>query len=449
MLTYTGTQGTTYKTLDPPLGKGGEGAIHRINDMPDYVAKIFEENKRTETRHRKLLAMLSTPLPQTAMDQITWPLDVLYRNGHFAGYVMRALKNTEQLNIIYTGKYNFSLSDKITMAKNLCAVVNVVHTAGQVCGDLNPKNICLDPKNAMVTLVDTDSYHITDKDSDKLYRCEVGLPEYLPLEVQNKMRNGLSLSTAPLPTYDKYSDLFALAVHIFALLMNGCHPFACAIDNGPVSIGQLTAYQPSVAAPQPIDNITNGFYPFISRKKGITTPIYAPSITMLPQNIQDLFRKAFVDGHTNPDRRPDAETWFRALDTMKDTLIDCVVDRYHKYPGHNPECPWCGIETIMKKPIPVLRPPRPVYHTSTKRNRINWIIMLGFLSSIAAFIGLYLINPAIQIVIGVFAVTVSRIGFLQARKKRQRGDSLAVIGMTIGVLAIVIVAVNTLILALL
>lgn len=180
---YIGKNGSSYSIVEPALGKGGEGSVYKINLMPDYVAKIFIENKRTESRHRKLLAMIDTPLSTSAMQQITWPVDVLYENGAFVGYVMPAIKGIEELNVMYSDKYKCTLSKYITIAKNLCAAINSVHNAGQVCGDLNTKNIGVDPRSARVTLVDTDSYHITDKKTNREYRCEVGLPEYLAREI--------------------------------------------------------------------------------------------------------------------------------------------------------------------------------------------------------------------------------------------------------------------------
>ena len=75
------------------------------------------------------------------MQQVTWPIDVVYQNGKFAGYVMPKLSGAEELNVMYSDKYRCTLSEKITIAKNLCAALNAIHEAGQVCGDLNPKNI--------------------------------------------------------------------------------------------------------------------------------------------------------------------------------------------------------------------------------------------------------------------------------------------------------------------
>lgn len=349
-MTYKGISGKSYTIIEPAIGKGGEGSVYKIVGMPDYVLKVFLEKKRTETRHRKLLAMIATPLSPTAMKQITWPIDVVYSDSQFVGYVMPAIKDNEELNVMYSDKYICTLSEKIRLAKNLCAAINAIHNSGQVCGDLNPKNIKVDPKTGRITLVDTDSYHIRDLKGKRIYRCEAGLPEYLPREMQEKMKNGMNLITAPLPTFTKYTDLFALAVHIFALLMNGCHPFACAIDNKE-NIMKLSNSQPSVAAPQPIENICNGFFPFYTKKHGITIPRYAPKFDILPKNIQSLFVRAFVDGHSDPAKRPDTVEWYHALSDMQKNLLTCSNNNMHMYPNHLRKCPWCELDKELSVPI--------------------------------------------------------------------------------------------------
>ncbi len=342
-----GKTGIKYETIEPAIGKGGEGSVYRISGMPKNVLKVFIDKNRTESRHKKLLAMIASSMPQNALQQVTWPIDVVYQNGQFVGYVMPMVNNNEDLNVMYSDKYNCTLSEKITIAMNLCSAINSVHNAEQVCGDLNPKNISVDPQHALVTLVDTDSYHITEKNGNRIYRCEVGLPEYLPREIQEKMKNGQDLRNAPLPTFTKYTDLFALAVHIFALLMNGCHPFACAVNNN-VNIAPLTTSQASITAPQPIDNICTGFFPFFTKKSGITTPKYAPEFDALPRNIKDLFIKAFVDGHSNPQVRPDTVEWYNALSVMQKKLKVCGNNARHMYSNHLNACPWCDVENKMR-----------------------------------------------------------------------------------------------------
>lgn len=370
--TYRGKNGKLYSVIEPAIGKGGEGSVYGLSGMPDYVLKVFKDDKRTESRHRKLLTMVGTSLSPSAMQQITWPVDVVYQNGLFVGYVMPAIKNNEDLNVMYSDKYICTLSEKITIAKNLCAAINAVHNAGQVCGDLNPKNIGVDPQSARVTLVDTDSYHITDSASSRVYRCEVGLPEYLPKEIQEKMKNGQTLASTSLPTFSKYSDLFALAVHIFALLMNGCHPFACARNNK-TNIGPLSQSQPSVVVPQPIDNIVNGFFPFYTKKTGFTTPRYAPEFDSLPQNIQNLFIRAFVNGHSNPTQRPDTVEWYKALTDMQQNLTVCNKNKNHMYSSHLKKCIWCELEAkpLPTKPTTIVQTPTKITATTNTQTAFN------------------------------------------------------------------------------
>ena len=353
---YTGINGEQYLCNDEPLGKGGEGSVYEITTKPDFVIKVFNEQNRTETRHRKLLAMAGTKISANMMKQIVWPVDVVYLNRRFVGYVMPKLDDFLELNCMYIDDSGYTLYDKIMIARNLCAAISAVHNAGQVCGDLNPKNIIVDPASARVTLVDTDSYHITDRANSRVYRCEVGLPEYLPREIQEKMRNGYDLRTAPLPTFTRETDLFALAVHIFALLMNGCHPFASAVDYT-AAMNAMSVSRASIVAPQPVDNVCNGLFVFHEGKNGLVKPKYAPDFEILPPKIQEYFIRTFVDGHTDPSKRVDTLEWYDALSTMLDELQVCKENQYHMYAAHLDYCPWCKLEKILNiyiaKPKPV------------------------------------------------------------------------------------------------
>ena len=245
-----------------------------------------------------------------------------------------------------------------------------------VCGDLNPKNISIDPKTGFVVFLDTDSYHIHD--GSKIYRCDVGIPAYLPAEVQVKMRGGGTLATAKLPTFTQDTDNFALAIHIFQLLMNGVHPFACAIIPS----------QSSVAAPQPSDNIVKGEFPFMVSIPGIKIPVYAPKVSILPKKIQYLFERAFVDGHFKPSIRPKPSEWHTALEALRNELKTCKSVSHHQYYKSLSTCPWCDANktfaqslqpnfTLTQKTIkaPIITPP-PYVHapvaTTIARKRENW-----------------------------------------------------------------------------
>lgn len=331
-MTYLGIMGKRYSIVEPPIGRGGEGAVYKIEGESDKVVKIFNEKRRSNYKHEKLKAMVDFSISEEAKSYIVWPLDIVYENSCFAGCVFPLIKNKEDLNTIYSDKCSFTLYEKITIAKNLCVAINAVHNAGHICGDLNPRNIGVSIDNGKVTIMDVDSFHIVDRNYARIYRCEVGIPEYMSKEVQLKTHNGLSLSTAPLPTYTKYSDLFALAVHIFQLLMNGCHPYATAID-------QTAQTSVSLEAPQPNENICNDFCPFIIKKDSYTTPVYAPKFSYLPDSIQKLFSRAFIC--TELTDRPGAIEWYYALTDLQNNLKTCTLNPKHFYPDQLDNCPWC------------------------------------------------------------------------------------------------------------
>ena len=330
MAEYNGLSGKSYRTQNAPFAGGGEGDIYDVVGAPGHVAKVYKPDKRTTERERKLSVMVSNK--PSMMEQYAWPLDVLYENGQFVGYIMPKINGKEKLRNIYVfdKRKGKPWSLFIAIAKNLSAAVHNVHEIHQVIGDLNPENILVNPNDGMVTLVDTDSYHISD--SSRTYRCGVGMPEFVAPELQ-----GIHFPSAPLPTFTIESDRFALAVLIFALLMNGAHPFSCKVISG------------SSSKFQPIDNMQNGkcaFFPD-NRSSNMDIPRYAPDLSSLPDNIQKLFRRAFIAGHRTPSLRPSAEEWYNALEQLEDNLKTCLKDAQHIYYYGAKECPWCKVDEKM------------------------------------------------------------------------------------------------------
>ena len=142
--------------------------------------------------------------------------------------------------------------------------------------------------------------------------------------------------------------MFAVAVHVFTLLMNGCHPFACAKDvNGRFenTMEQTTGNtRDSVVAPQPIENIKDGFFPFAKHKVGIRTPIYAPEFSSLPDSLRALFIRTFLDGYHDPAKRVGTEEWIQELDRVKNEIVPCSNNPVHYYFRHNVKCSLCAVE---------------------------------------------------------------------------------------------------------
>ena len=133
--------------------------------------------------------MIRYQLTDIQRRQVTWPLDVIYEESGFAGYIMPRLHSAEDFTVVCgAGIEEINLEDRLFIGYNICAAVDTVHSFGQVCSDLNPQNICVnldmdDPGALMVTLVDTDSYHIVN--GQMMYRCEVGQANYIPPSCRN------------------------------------------------------------------------------------------------------------------------------------------------------------------------------------------------------------------------------------------------------------------------
>ncbi len=108
---------------------------------------------------------------------------------------------------------------------------------------------------ALITLVDVDSFQVSDSTSGAIFRCPVGKPEFTPPELQGKAFADIDRTFA--------HDLFGLAVGMFRLLMEGIHPFngVFSVQGDPpllenrISSGQFphgkrrVAFRPKPSAP--------------------------------------------------------------------------------------------------------------------------------------------------------------------------------------------------------
>jgi len=341
-MTFRGKRGKIYN-LSTRIAGGGEGDVYNVINEPYLVAKIYKDGKIESDLERKISLMVKFPPDdEEVLEQIAWPMDALYcPDKKFAGFIMYKIDANVTLEEVWeAGNYknhdNLTWECKIRIAMNLCAVLDSVHAAGHVIGDFNPKNILVNPGNGLVMLIDTDSYHI--ESTEKTYRCSVAMPEYVPNEVRKKLDGKYNYSNAPLPTFTFESDYFALAIHIFKLLMNGVHPYSLA----------LSSTEESMSLPGIEKNIANNNYIFGKKIAGFRPSPIAPDFDILPINIKELFQKAFIKGHKNPAERPTPEDWHTALKDLKDNkLKKCKTDPHHVYNKGMRFCPWCKSESVL------------------------------------------------------------------------------------------------------
>lgn len=349
MLIYYGRGRTNTYSLEKRLGGGGEGDVYEINGKHDLVAKIYKDSKFISTPgipnprkelKEKIETMLDQPVEPYINNvlSVAWPQDILLdSNGEFVGYVMPRVNSTHQIFAASRERErkqlfpSYTWKTAVLIARNLALTVKRIHAVNAIVGDMNPNNIMLDNKGH-VTIIDTDSFNIKNQRTGKVYKCNVGVSEMLPPELQGKnLGDSGSMFT-------QESDNFALAIHIFKLLMNNCHPFG--------SIGMSKSQ--SAAAGNPIvHNIATGKCPYVTNGVGNVSPD-APDIMMLPTEIRQLIDRAFkytVTSALDPQviqNRPTAQEWQRALDHLyKSQLSVCLNDSSHVWPIGYPDCPWC------------------------------------------------------------------------------------------------------------
>jgi len=357
-MTLTGLTGTTYK-LDPiPFGSGGEGDVYRVIDGDDgetIVAKVAKVYKGAFARELidKLLVMIRNPPNDSVLSQVAWPLDLVSRKaGAYCGFIMPELSINSELGEIY--KYPamlpISTAQKINIAQNICVVISEIHKAGYVFGDFNPRNIGLDISTGLVSFLDTDTYHVVDHEKDKAYRCTVCASGYSAPELLEKCSDYLSenptasknaYAETPLPTFTKETDNFALAIHIFKLLMNGYTPFGGVIEAS--SVSQSSPGLGDAA-------VRRNSYCFRPGYKPQSTAI--PPLETLPEEIADLFTRAFIEGRVDPQKRPDAIEWHSALSRFDRNLMDCSENPLHQYDRKNAICPLCEADRRYETVVP-------------------------------------------------------------------------------------------------
>lgn len=262
----------------------------------------------------KVTTMIRQPVSSNMQGVVTvaWPKDILINDANdFIGYVMPKVGNRKHIfsarrererKILFP---NYTMLTATIVARNLAVAVNSMHSAGVIVGDFNDNNIMVD-KNGHVTLIDADSFSITNRYTGIIYKCAVGAPEFLAPELQGK---DLSANSAP---FTEASDNFSLAIHVFMLLMNNQHPFG-------INTAQL---QKKSGGSSPYTNsIRTGNCPYIRRTLTSEANEYK-LFDSLPQYIKSLFNRAFSYNSITAinmdviNKRPSAHEWAEALHKM-------------------------------------------------------------------------------------------------------------------------------------
>jgi hypothetical protein len=322
------------------LGHGGEGTILEVRGDPSRCIKAYGGRVAAAT-FAKLAAMIAHPpvdptLGNRRHHSIAWPQQILFKapsQTAFAGFLMPRVdgrvfrtalsylspeSRVKELGGAFNWKYLYAA------AANVASTVGALHEKGYCIGDLNESNLLIAP-NALITVIDCDSFQVPDPATGRVYRCLVGKPEYTAPELQGRYGE-IDRTLA--------SDRFALGVLLFQLLMEGTHPYQAR--------GEAVADLPSTQ-----EKILKGLFPYASGIQGVSPPAFAPPFDLLDPNLRQLFLRCFDAGHGNPAARPSAQEWYNTLRNRESLLLTCPVNDNHIYFSHLKQCPWCERAQIM------------------------------------------------------------------------------------------------------
>ena len=310
------------------LGAGGEAEVYEVEGRPRLAYKKYRVP--SAARAAKLRVMLAAPpdgCDAGGHVAIAWPTElVVGAGGVVDGFLMPRIDLTATVPLfqVYNPASRQQIAPAFTWryllrtARNVAAIVDSLHRAGYVVGDINESNLLVN-KRALAVLVDCDSMQVRDAASGAVHRGGVGKPEFTAPELQ-----GVDLSSVDRTAA---SDDFALAVLVFQLLLEGVHPFA--------GVWRGSGDPPDIPA-----RMRDGSFPY-RRGARVAPPPHALALDVLPPPLRRLAWRCFTTGVRRPSTRPTAAEWMAALEAADGALRTCDRSPHHVFGDHLRRCPWC------------------------------------------------------------------------------------------------------------
>ncbi|MEI7813096.1 MAG: serine/threonine protein kinase [Ignavibacteria bacterium] len=323
--------------IEDYIGGGGQGEVYKVNlNGTKQAVKWYLPNTATEAQRKNLDILIKRGTPN---DKFLWPQDlVTCDNNEGYGYIM-PLRDERYKSIIDLMKRRIdpTFYSLITACYQLTDSFLQLHSKGYSYRDISFGNLFFDPENGDILICDNDNAGY-DQQTD----CGVlGTPSFMAPEiVRGEAKPGAS------------TDLYSLAVLLFYMLMIS-HPLdgkreasIKCLDlparNKLYGTEPLFIFDPGDDSNRPV--------PGLHDNADIYWKIY-------PQEIKDLFTKAFTDGLKDPlNGRVRESQWRQSMIKLRDSIIkcgDCGQENFYDpsilKAGHEYKCCHCK-RTILVPP---------------------------------------------------------------------------------------------------
>ncbi len=348
----------------------GEGGMKRVHFTPDRksVVCFFKDSEvgQDPQRRARLQSIVGQFNPTTDpvvgaywRDLFCWPTGIIvkpeigvvaptyaanffFEEGNFKGKEKQASWFTSaKLRRFIPASELGDWLKYIHISTRLARAVRRMHSAGLAHSDLSNRNVLIDPKSGAAVIIDIDSLVVP-----QIFPPDVlGTPGYIAPEVLGTQNLELTDPKRNLPGIT--TDRHALAVLIYEYLL-GRHPLRGPKVNSVISAEedeQLSMGSKALWVENPGDSSNRPKDPQI-----LNVPF-----SELGPYLPPLFVRAFVDGLHNPNARPDAGEWERALVKTTDLLHPCenayCTHKWFVFDPQKPKCPWCDARVNGSTPV--------------------------------------------------------------------------------------------------
>jgi len=309
-----------------PLGPARNGRLYQRDGLPGASVKLFVPAHllRAGTDLRaKLLWMVEHP-PAGGEDAYAWPRElVVDGDGTLAGFTSTAPVDGVTVRTLL-GPNRAARPDwfddwgvRLEAAASLAAATARLHEHDYVVGDFHDDAVQVAPTGD-VTFVDCDSMQVTA--GSTVHLSPVGGPEFTPVEML--AQRGRPRTPA--------ADDYALAVHLFALLMGGHRPYT-------------GRWRGTGEAPGRVELARKGLYG-LGGHRDFGPPLDLPPADILPPGPRAMFGQSFGPGAGLQHPRPTAAQWHAALTALTASLRGCPRVPTHHFRSGLPYCPWCVLD---------------------------------------------------------------------------------------------------------